>query len=115
MPGRIILVRHGESEANLDEAVWRSKADNKIELTNWGKHQARSAGERIGALLGPDDRVQMVVSPFERTLNTANELRKAFESKILTTTIEPRVREQEFGNLQGDDFTTLRRQQEKIG
>ena len=42
----------------------------------------------------------MVVSPFERTIQTAGFIREAFEDQIIDTQLDPRIREQEFGNLQ---------------
>ena len=42
---RIFLVRHGESESNVEWEVNRKKADHAISLTEEGKGQARAAGE----------------------------------------------------------------------
>ena len=60
-------------------------------------------------------RVHLIVSPFERTLQTAQCLRTYIEHRICRTDVEPRIREQEFGNLQGDDFDTFRQQQKQVG
>jgi len=114
LPRRIVLVRHGESEGNADNTLYRTKADNLIELTRAGIEQATAVGHRLKALLG-HDRVFLVISPFERTMQTARCLRKAIEPNIVHTQIEPRVREQEFGNLQGDEFKAFRTQQQSIG
>ena len=59
--------------------------------------------------------VSLYVSPFARTLQTARNLREAFEENIVHTHVEPRVREQEFGNLQGDDFKNYRGEQLQLG
>jgi len=114
LPKRIILVRHGESEGNADHTLYRTKADNLIELTDNGEKQACDLGVRLKALLG-NDRVHLVISPFERTLQTARCLRAAIEENIIHSYIEPRVREQEFGNLQGDEFREFRNQQQQVG
>ena len=47
LPGRIILLRHGESEGNADKTLYRTKPDNLIELTAAGSAQAREAGARL--------------------------------------------------------------------
>jgi len=114
LPRRIILVRHGESQGNTDSSLYRSKADNLIELTPRGCDQATAAGERIKAILG-DQRAHLVVSPFERTLQTARYLRSAIEDNLIHTYVEPRVREQEFGNLQDDEFSRYRAEQQRVG
>jgi broad specificity phosphatase PhoE len=55
------------------------------------------------------------VSPFERTLQTAAALRPCFEHRIVRTDVQPRIREQEFGNLQDDEFHRSREEQKKVG
>ena len=87
LPKRIILVRHGESEANADHTLLRTKPDNLIELTAKGSSQARAVGRRIKALIG-EETVCFVVSPFERTLQTSRNIRLALDdSQIIKTSI----------------------------
>lgn len=94
LPKRIILVRHGESEANADVSLMRHTPDNLIELTANGTQQALAVGRRVKKVVG-DEKVCLVVSPFERTLQTSRNLRLALdESQIVKTSIEPRLREQ---------------------
>ena len=47
LPLLVILVRHGESEGNVDRTAWWRKADHDIELTEKGRQQATDAGKRI--------------------------------------------------------------------
>ena len=42
-------------------------------------------------------------------------MRTAFEHRIVRTDIESRIREQEFGNVQTEDFQLQRQEQQKIG
>jgi len=114
LPNRIILLRHGESEGNIDRHVYRNKADNMIELTDLGSKQAENAGRRIKELIG-DDRVHMFVSPFQRTLQTARNILGTLNDQVGLIEKDPRIREQEFGNLQGDDFSTYREEQKVVG
>jgi len=114
MPRRVVLIRHGESEGNADQTLYRNKADNLIELTAQGVEQAEAVGHRLKKLLG-DEKALLVVSPFERTLQTARKLREAIEDNVVHTHIEPRVREQEFGNLQGVEFKSFREEQQRVG
>ncbi|KAH9775418.1 broad-range acid phosphatase DET1 [Citrus sinensis] len=107
-PRRIILVRHGESEGNVDESAYTRVADPKIALTEKGKAQSEECGRRIrqmieqndgdGAELDDDWQVYFYVSPYTRTLQTLQFLGRAFErSRIAGMTKEPRLREQDFG------------------
>jgi broad specificity phosphatase PhoE len=126
VPPLIILVRHGESEGNADNTLYRTKPDNLVELTRKGIEQAQQAGKRIEGIFKKADRknrgkqpaikrVHLVVSPFERTRQTAAAMRPWFEHRIVRTDIQPRIREQEFGNVQGEDFQDFRDEQKKVG
>jgi broad specificity phosphatase PhoE len=128
LPSFIILVRHGESEGNADQSLFRTLPDNLVSLTEKGIQQSEEAGRHIEEIIFQQastaadndeqeqvERVHMVVSPFERTLQTAAAMRPWFEHRIVRTDVQPRIREQEFGNLQGDDFTKLREEQKKVG
>jgi len=114
LPRRIIMVRHGESEGNVDVSTYQSKGDNCVELTATGSEQALEAGRRIRALLGKE-RVIAFVSPFQRTYQTLRNIRTHFEDSIVRTEIEPVLREQEFGNLQPEDFSKYREEQKVVG
>jgi broad specificity phosphatase PhoE len=126
LPRLVILVRHGESEGNADHTLYRTKPDNLVELTSKGIHQSQEAGKRIEEIFKRADqnrkykdaaikRVHLVISPFERTLQTAAALRPCFEHRIVRTDVQPRIREQEFGNLQGHDFEDFRKSQKTVG
>lgn len=127
LPKLVILVRHGQSEGNADNTLYRTKPDNLVELTVTGIEQAQQAGKRIEDVFRKMDqegetqnqpavkRVHLVISPFERTLQTAAALRPWFEHRIVRTEVQPRIREQEFGNLQVHDFEKFRDAQKKVG
>ncbi|TYH40815.1 hypothetical protein ES332_D12G272800v1 [Gossypium tomentosum] len=104
-PRRIILVRHGESEGNVDETVYTRVPDPKIDLTEKGKAEAEECGWRIREMIEKDGandwKVYFYVSPYKRTLETLRHLGLAFErSRISGMREEPRIREQDFGNFQ---------------
>ncbi|XVE57932.1 hypothetical protein DITRI_Ditri04bG0129200 [Diplodiscus trichospermus] len=104
-PRRIILVRHGQSEGNVDESVYTRVADPKIALTEKGKTEAEECGWRIREMIEKDGaadwKVYFYVSPYKRTLQTLQHLGRAFErSRIAGMREEPRIREQDFGNFQ---------------
>ncbi|KAF7828241.1 phosphoglycerate mutase-like protein AT74H [Senna tora] len=107
-PRRIILVRHGQSEGNVDEGAYARIADPKISLTEIGKAQALECGYNIRDLLLRDAnhnhnnwKLYFYVSPYRRTLQTLQCLARPFpRSRIAGLREEPRLREQDFGNFQ---------------
>ncbi|XP_043722677.1 phosphoglycerate mutase-like protein AT74 [Telopea speciosissima] len=122
LPKRIILVRHGESEGNLDGTAYTTTPDNQIPLTPHGIEQARLAGERIRRVVSNDGRSQnwkvyFYVSPYQRTRSTLREIGRSFpRNRILGVREECRVREQDFGNFQVEErMKATKSAREKFG
>merc|ERR550534_596295 len=77
VPLTILLVRHGESEGNVNPGVYDSIPDHAIPLTERGKLMARKAGEECRKYIEkhcPEGGVKMWVSPFLRTRITAQNM-----------------------------------------
>ncbi|KAK9062280.1 hypothetical protein SSX86_019466 [Deinandra increscens subsp. villosa] len=107
LPKRIILVRHGESEGNLDGSAYSTVPDHQIALTQQGIAQARLAGNQIRRVISDSDnlvdnwKVYFYVSPYTRTRLTLREIAKSFPRKcVIGVREECRIREQDFGNFQ---------------
>lgn len=97
-PKRIILIRHGESEANVDRYLFGRIPDYTIELTDRGRKQAEAAGLRLKELV-QDESVYFYVSPFWRARSTFECVAAAFPRHQFVYSEEPRLREQEWGYL----------------
>lgn len=94
---RLVLVRHAECLGNVDRSAYTRIPDHALPLTAHGVEQARAAGPRLRGLLG-DGPFGVVVSPYRRTLDTL-----ALSGLSPAWTVqEPRLREQDWGNLQDD-------------
>jgi broad specificity phosphatase PhoE len=94
----LLLIRHGESLANLERRFTRSDDEP---LTPTGFEQARETARRLAQLYAP--RV-LYASPFLRALQTARELGAPFG---LEPVVVPELHEQSFGTLRGrayDDY-----------
>ncbi|CAK8544702.1 unnamed protein product [Lathyrus sativus] len=106
LPKRIIVVRHGESQGNLDPGAYTVTPDHKIPLTPQGVAQARLVGSKIRHVIAsssssPDWRVFFYASPYARTQSTLLELARSFSKKrVIGVREECRIREQDFGNFQ---------------
>jgi phosphohistidine phosphatase SixA len=100
-PRRIVLVRHGESEGNVDESAYTRVPDPRIGLTAKGRRDAELCGRRLRDLFasdGDDWKVYFYVSPYRRGLETLRGIGHAFEAhRIAGVREEPRIREQDFG------------------
>mmetsp|Transcript_27890 Transcript_27890/g.63087 ORF Transcript_27890/g.63087 Transcript_27890/m.63087 type:complete len:287 (-) Transcript_27890:1308-2168(-) len=97
-PDLIILMRHGESEANIDPDKYGSIGDPNIQLTATGIDQAIRATHQLRTIIG-NRPVFSFSSPYVRTRQTAStvlsELTK-LNVRILYNHEDPRIREREF-------------------
>jgi broad specificity phosphatase PhoE len=113
MPLHFVLVRHGESEANLardfakhgDETMfteeYRKRADRLSRLTTKGTEQAQAAGAWIKRFVLdeylPDGFERYLCSPFTRTMETAGHL--DLENAIWRLSFL--LRERDWGDIEG--------------
>mmetsp|Transcript_31474 Transcript_31474/g.66206 ORF Transcript_31474/g.66206 Transcript_31474/m.66206 type:complete len:529 (-) Transcript_31474:113-1699(-) len=123
LPNKLIMIRHGQSEGNVDETLYATKPDNAMRLTKLGWDMARMAGKALREQLPPDESVHFIVSPYARTVETFHGIASAWSdpedfahipnrskrlklwyTKLmemgLTWHEDPRIREQDFGNYQ---------------
>jgi broad specificity phosphatase PhoE len=99
-PARIILVRHAQSMGNADPAIYTHTADNKVAITEIGEQQAEAAGRRLATALA-GQRVRFLVSPYKRSRQTLERMLPFFDpAQIAAIDEDPRIREQDWGNLQ---------------
>eukprot|EP00121_Abeoforma_whisleri_P002526 Awhi_evm1s2268 len=115
LPDKIVLLRHGQSEGNVDSTVYSSKGDSLLELTEHGHQQALAAGSRLKELVPKEARVFVAVSPFERAIQTLYALYEGGfpRSQVDALHHDPRIREQEFGNFQSIGLDASAREQAK--
>ena len=93
---RIILLRHAESLGNIDELAYTRTPDHALPLTPRGEVQARKAGQALRELL--TEPAAAYVSPYVRAVRTLALL--GLDDLLERTVHEPRLREQDWGNLQ---------------
>jgi broad specificity phosphatase PhoE len=95
---RLILIRHGESVANLERRFTRDATEP---LTPAGREQARARGEEIRGRFAP---VALYSSPFRRALETAEQIGLVIG---LPPIVIEDLREQSFGVYHGRPYTEL--------
>ena len=112
-PNRIILVRHGESEGNIDDTIYERVPDHRIGLTPKGFEQARETGRRVRDLLDGEP-AEVYVSPYHRTRQTL----EALDLPVAPADVrlEPRLREQDWANFQdAKDIAAQRALRDRYG
>jgi len=94
-PTRLFMVRHGESQANLEE---RFTHHDDEPLTPLGVEQAEARGQALMCHCRP---TAMYASPFHRAVHTAEEVGRPFSLK---PALRDDLREQSFGEFQGRSY-----------
>jgi broad specificity phosphatase PhoE len=94
-PPFIVLVRHAESEGNVDVDAYRTIGDPLIPLTPRGHAQALAMAQRLRELVG-DLRIWAFTSPYLRSRETAHIALSQFPPEVCRLAEDPRLREQEF-------------------
>ena len=84
-----------------DERAYTLRPDSQISLTARGMEQAVQTGQKVRELIGDEGKVYCYVSPYLRALQTLLCIGKSIEmDRVAGVREEPRLREQDFGNLQ---------------
>jgi 2,3-bisphosphoglycerate-dependent phosphoglycerate mutase len=98
---KIYLVRHGESEGNVDKGAYKTIADHAIQLTDKGREQAQAAGDWFASRkVLWEDPYRVWVSPYTRARQTADEFLARVDPKHILDRREMLLfAEQQFGAL----------------
>ncbi|KAG8468191.1 hypothetical protein KFE25_013274 [Diacronema lutheri] len=94
-PRYVVLIRHAESEGNVDVDAYRTIGDPLIPLTARGRAQAEAMAHRLRELIG-ELRVWAFTSPYLRSRETASIALAQFPPGSYRLAEDPRLREQEF-------------------
>jgi len=97
--GKLILIRHGESEGN---AIRHFTTSPEAGITELGRRQASEAALRIKAFFTP---TLIVSSPYFRARETARIIAELIGAPL---EIEPDFREQSLGQLAGKPYDVVR-------
>ncbi|MEK7848661.1 MAG: histidine phosphatase family protein [Chloroflexota bacterium] len=95
---RLILVRHGQTQWNLERRVQGGGSD--VELNELGRHQAHTAGLAL-----KDEKIDAIYSsPLRRARDTAREIARHHRRRVR---VEPGFIEMDAGDLDGLAFERL--------
>lgn len=101
----IYLIRHGQSQGNVDQSVYRSTPDHAIPLSELGVRQASAAGAALRELIAlpGDEPVRIWTSPYKRTRQTAQLLAAELQQKFSRIDRREHINlcEQQFGLFDG--------------
>lgn len=116
-PKRIILVRHGESQGNVDDSAYVTTPDWRVGLTERGMQQASDAGVELRDMIGDAGQAFFYYSPYKRTTQTLERICDHLDDKqIIAVREEPRISELQFGNFQNvEEVLRCKEERHKFG
>jgi broad specificity phosphatase PhoE len=97
--GRLGIVRHGQTSANIDH-VWHGSTDTA--LTDLGHQQAKKLGDHFHHYMEPE---VIYASPLQRARDTARSIADRFDVPLH---LDPRLMEFDLGDWEGATFESLR-------
>jgi broad specificity phosphatase PhoE len=92
----LYVIRHGESEHNIDRTVMAHTHDSQHSLTDLGFHQVRKTAEFMKSIL--NEKTVVYSSPYLRTIQTAQAVHSLLTEQVPFFE-NPLIREWELGNL----------------
>lgn len=106
---RLFLLRHGQSEANVDKSAYDRTPDHAIELTTpIGKNQIVQSATKFCDLVNREGVYRMFYSPYKRAIQTKNifngivNLEFPLFGGVISEHENPLLREREWGDLRAD-------------
>ncbi len=96
--GRLVIVRHGQTSANVD-GIWHGSTDTP--LTDLGRDQARKLGTHFHHIMAPH---AIYASPLQRARDTAEAIARAHQLDVV---VEPRLSEFCLGDWEGLKFAAI--------
>lgn len=115
-PLRVVFVRHGESEGNVNRNITVKVPDHMLHLTAKGRTQALDAGVRLKSLV-EEESIRFTVSPYVRALETVNGILRAWGERAVDIPVreDVRIREQEYGNFDSPFLSEFHKEKRKFG
>lgn len=114
MKSNLYLVRHAQSQSNVDNSILKDKTNVGIHLTEIGIAQAKETGkflvEELSQNITLDHKLKIWNSPYERTRQTSSIIKEELKKAGLTFVEEESIHiaEKQFGLL--DDVTDYENQ-----
>lgn len=111
----IFVVRHGESEEDVNPEIKGERKDSEIELTEKGVTQAREVAEKMRTELADFEHITLYVSPYKRTQQTAEIILDTLHDSRIKMIIEPSIRSLNWGDVNSENLKKREQERYRVG
>lgn len=114
---KLLIIRHGQSEGNVDKSVYFKMPDWSVPLTNTGMIQASQVSDKVVDHLSnwyTGKNVLLINSSYARAVNTANIIENNLTNSgyVCERISTPLIREREWGKLR-DEYESFETREER--
>ena len=111
----VFIIRHGESEEDVEPEIKTKVKDPEIGLTPNGKRQARESAEAIKSELVGFENITLYVSPYKRTRETAEIIVDVLKDDRIKMVTEPSLRGLDWGDVTPENLKEREQERYKVG
>ena len=111
----IFVIRHGESEEDVNPEIKGEIKDSEIGLTEKGIIQAKEAAENIRAELVGFEHITLYVSPYKRTQQTAEIILDTLQDGRIEMVTEPSIRSLNWGDVNRENLKEREQERYQVG
>src|SRR3989344_8118202 len=112
---KIFIIRHGESEEDVNPENKGKARDSEIALTPKGIKQAQEAAEKIRNELDGFEHITFYVSPYKRTRQTAETIIDTLKNDRIKMIVEPSIRSLNWGDTTSENLKEREQERYKVG
>lgn len=112
---KIVVIRHAESQEDVDPNLNRILSDNQISITKNGRSQINVVSSRVLDIISKYKTIRIYSSSSNRAIQTASIIRFKFgmeDSEIIT---DSRIRNLNWGNTTLDNIEEIKKERYKAG
>lgn len=113
---KLFVMRHAESLEDIDKTAYERVADEDMPLSDHGRDEAMAFGREFAQNLGLIKRIQLILSPSKRVLETANLIVSCMPPGIKwSLATEHLIEKQHWGNVTTQNRSQIERDRYREG
>lgn len=112
---QVFLVRHAQSEEDVEPCMHNSVSDRRISITAVGKRQALETVKILSPKISAYQRVKIITSPSNRAEQTMSLFCSSLPLIHFDSSIEPRIRNLNWGNVDENTVKTVEKERYRVG
>ena len=112
---KIVIIRHAQSEEDINPSLNGQKEDIYISITERGKHQAAETIKRIKTVFLGINSVRVYLSPSNRVLQTTSILYSKLNLDNPGVFVDPRIRNLNWGDTTSENVKKIEEERYKAG